>query len=85
MLSQTQQWVKMHRAVVKSPENILNFLPQGMVQSIDLGPSEASDDEPQKRTRKQTLIKRSESKRRIGPTVSQRHSPKRIKKDLNDV
>ena len=52
MLSQTQQWVKMHRAVAKSPENILNFLPQDMVQSIDLDPSEASDDEAQKRTRK---------------------------------
>jgi len=52
MLSQTQQWVKMYRTVVKRPENILNFTPQDMVQLTDLGPSEVSDDEPQKCNRK---------------------------------
>lgn len=38
MLPQTHQWVKTHGTVQKGPENILNFMPQDMIQSINLGP-----------------------------------------------
>ncbi|EIE91926.1 hypothetical protein G6F46_012080 [Rhizopus delemar] len=47
--------------------------------------SETPDDEPPKRTSKRTPVERSESKEGFGHTVSHRHSPRSIKRDLNDV
>ncbi|KAG1046493.1 hypothetical protein G6F43_011023 [Rhizopus delemar] len=47
--------------------------------------SEAPDDELPKRTSKRNTCRAFRTQRRIWSTVSHRHSPRKIKGDLNDV